>query len=140
MSQKILIIEDEANILYALQAKFSVAGYRVKTLADGTLEEIINKIKLYGPDYIILDMILPQVHGSKILAEVKADQEIANIPVFVFTDLSRADGKTRGLDLGAEQYFIKNDFRIDDFVARVIKIINNKEKLNKKYAENKKKI
>lgn len=131
MNQKILIIEDDANILYSLEAKFSVEGFKVTSLSDGALNEIIDKIRSCRPDYIIMDLILPQVHGHEILAAIKADESISSIPIFVFSDLSDADSRTRGLSLGAERYFIKEEFSIDDFVAKVKKIISNKEKIKK---------
>ena len=129
MPKKILIIEDDANLLYGMQAKFNVAGFQVMADAGLSKKDALNKVKNFKPDFVILDLILPQIDGLELLEEFKADQEISSIPVFIFTNLSDQDSKSRGLDLGADYYFIKDDFSIDEFVDKVKKIVENKEKI-----------
>lgn len=124
-NKKILIIEDEANLLYGLQAKFRVAGFAVITDEGADKTEVMEKIKTLKPDYIILDIILPQVNGFDLLAEIKAEPEISLIPVFIFTNLSDADSQQRGQALGADFYLIKTDFNLDEFVVKFKKIIAN---------------
>lgn len=127
--KKILIIEDEANLLYGLQAKFKIAGFEVITDEGVDKTEVMEKIIILKPDYIILDIILPRVDGFNLLAGIKADPEISPIPVFIFTNLSDEDSRRRGRSLGADFYLIKNELNLDEFVAKFEKIINNKEKL-----------
>lgn len=130
MSKNIYIIEDDANLLFSLQAKFSAEGFKVQTdIGNGNVQEIVNRIKMYLPGFIILDLILPSFDGFDLLAELKKDNETNNIPVFVFTNLSDKDSKSRGLNLGADHYFLKDDFSIDSFVDKFKKIIENKEKI-----------
>ncbi|MEA3464267.1 MAG: response regulator [Patescibacteria group bacterium] len=131
MPRKILIIEDDANLLYGMQAKFNVAGFQAMADAGLSKEDVLNKIKDFKPDFIILDLILPQVDGLELLKKIKANQETSSIPVFVFTNLSDQNSKSRGLDLGADYYFIKDDFSIDEFVGKVKKIIENMKKIGK---------
>lgn len=126
-NKKILIIEDEANLLYGLQAKFRVAGFEVMTDEGSDKIEAMEKIKAFKPDYIILDIILPRFDGFNLLAEIKADPEISMIPVFIFTNLSGADSRRRGQELGADFYLIKTEFNLDEFVAKFKKIINNRD-------------
>jgi len=129
MAKKLLLIEDDANVLYTLQAKFSLAGFQITAVDGGSLAEIIHQIEMERPDYIILDLILPDLHGHEILSAIKAHEGISHIPVFVFTDLSDKDTETRSLNLGADYHFLKQDFLIDDFVEKVKKIISNSEKV-----------
>ena len=130
MSKKIYIIEDNVNILYSLQAKFSADGFKVKTdVGTDDILEIENRIKMYTPDFIILDLILPNFDGFDLLRKLKSLDETKNISIFVFTNLSDKDSKSRGLDLGADYYFIKDDFSIDELVGKVKKIIENREKI-----------
>ncbi len=130
MSKKIYIIEDNVNILYSLQAKFSADGFKVKTdVGTDDILEIENRIKMYMPDFIILDLILPNFDGFDLLRKLKSLDETKNISIFVFTNLSDKDSKSRGLDLGADYYFIKDDFSIDELVGKVKKIIENREKI-----------
>ncbi len=127
MSQKIFIIEDDANILYGLKAKFSLNGLQTEVdTGVEDLENILNRIRIFNPDYIILDLILPKVDGFGLLAKLKADQPISKIPVFIFTNLSDEDSKTMGGKLGTDYYFIKSDFTIDEFVEKVKRIVKNR--------------
>jgi DNA-binding response OmpR family regulator len=124
MSKKLFITEDDANILSTLQAKFSVDGFQVETNA-GTDEarEILKKVKIFKPDFIILDLLLPKTDGFEILKKIKGDNEISKTPVFIFTNLSDADSRARSEALGANYYFIKDDFMVDEFVEKVEKIV-----------------
>lgn len=124
-NKKILIIEDDANLLYGLQAKFSVAGFEIITDEGADKTESMEKIKVLKPDYIILDIILPRVDGFNLLAEVKADPAISMIPVFIFTNLSDNDSRQKAAELGADFYLIKTELNLDEFVAKFEKIINN---------------
>jgi DNA-binding response OmpR family regulator len=129
MSKKIFIIEDDANLLSSLKAKFSIGGFQVETdNGAGTAEEVIKNIKVLNPNFIILDLILPKVDGFSILSKIKSDKDTLNIPVFVFTNLSDEDSKERSKDLGSDYYFIKSNFSVDEFVEKFKKIIINKEK------------
>ncbi|MFA5359435.1 MAG: response regulator [Patescibacteria group bacterium] len=132
-NKKILIIEDDANLLYGLQSKFRVEGFEVIIDQGGDKKEAMEKIKVLRPDYIILDVILPEMNGFDMLSDIKADPEISKIPVFIFTNLSDNDSQQRGKDLGADFYIIKNELNLDEFVAKFQKIIKNKEKLNENY-------
>jgi len=128
-NKKFLIVEDEANLLYGLQAKLRVEGYDTIT-DDGTDKaDIMEKIKTLKPDYAVIDIILPRVNGFDLLAEIKANPLTSNIPVFIFTNLSDADSRAKGEKLGADFYFIKTEFNLDEFVAKIKKIIANKEKI-----------
>lgn len=133
MEKKVFIIEDDVNNLCALQAKLSLEGFIVKIdNGDSKIEEILTKIKLFKPDCIILDLILPQADGFEILTAVKGDKEISGVSVFIFTNLSDNDSKSRGEQLGADYFFIKNKFLIDEFVEKFKKIIHNKQKISAK--------
>lgn len=127
--KKILIVEDEANLLYGLQAKFRVAGYEIITDQGDDKKIVLEKVKTIRPDYIILDIMLPRIDGFSLLAEIKADPVISKIPVFIFTNLSDADSRQKGKNLGADFYLIKSDMNLDEFVEKFQRIIINKEKI-----------
>jgi len=129
MNPKIFIIEDDANILYGLQAKFSVNGFAVE-VSNGSLpaQELVNEIIKYKSDYVVLDLLLPKVDGFEVAKLLKQNKETANVPIFIFTNLSDSDSKSRGLDLGINYYFIKDELSLDDFVDKVKRIIDNRLK------------
>ncbi|MBU0722214.1 response regulator [Patescibacteria group bacterium] len=129
-NKKIFIIENDANLLYSMQAKFRVENFEV--IIDEGLDkiEIVEKIKIHRPDYIILDIILPKINGFQVLAEIKADPEILKILVFVFTNLSDDESRQKAMAMGADFYLIKTEFNLDEFVDKFQKIITNKAKIN----------
>jgi len=128
MEKKIFIIEDDANILFSLKAKFSIEKFKVEVdTGIDEAEKILNKIKIYKPDYIILDLILPKVDGFQILSKIKGDNETSRTPVFIFTNLSDKENKEKISKMGGDYYFIKSDFTLDEFVEKVKKIIQNKK-------------
>jgi DNA-binding response OmpR family regulator len=124
---KIFIIEDDANILAEMEAKFGLTGLEVVGYNGlGNIEEVEDKIIEEKPSYLILDLILPHFDGFSLLRRIKSDPELAGMTVFIFTNLSDQDSRSRGKELGAEFYFIKSELNIDNFVARINKIIENK--------------
>ena len=131
MDKKILIIEDDAVLLTALQSKFSVEGAEIVTNnGNSEINEIINIIILHKPDFIILDLILPKIDGFELLKKIKENNDISNIPVFIFTNMSDQDSKARCDQLGANYYFLKTELNIDELVEKIKKIFINKEKIN----------
>lgn len=127
---KIFIIEDDINIISALQAKFSLEGFIIGTdIGNDSNGIIMNKIKEFRPDYIISDLVLPYIDGFKLVRDIKGDPELARIPLIIFSDLSDEDMQIRGTQLGAEYYFIKDDFLIDEFVQKVKRIMENRAKM-----------
>ena len=126
--KKVLIVEDDSVVLFGLKAKFSSLGIKAMT-SEGQeeIKDIIFKIKKERPDYIILDLILPNFEGFELLKEIKSEISGWKLPVFVFSNLTDTDSKKRCENLGADYYFLKTDFNIDEFAEKVIKIINNKK-------------
>jgi two-component system, OmpR family, alkaline phosphatase synthesis response regulator PhoP len=129
MAKKIFIIEDDANILYGLQAKFRVNGFETD-INNGSFEisEVINQIIKFKPDFLIQDLMLPKIDGFEMIKELQQNDNTKNIPIFIFTNLSDEDSKSRGLNYGVKYFFVKSDFNIDDFVEKVSRIIKNLNK------------
>lgn len=128
MSKKIYIVEDDAAILYGLESHLSSEGFNVETSVGGDeIEEVITKIKDFGADYLIVDLILPKIDGFELVKKIKEDDELSDLPIFIFTDLSDEDGRSRSLKIGVDYFFIKEEFETYEFAEKIAKIINNKE-------------
>lgn len=127
--KKILLIEDDVNLLYGLQAKFRIEGF--ETITDEGLDknEVLEKIMTLKPDYIILDIILPKINGLDLLKDIKARPEISRLPILIFTNLSDDDSREQAKRIGVDIYLIKADFNLDEFVSKFKKIISNQEKI-----------
>jgi len=125
-NKKIFILEDDVNLLYGLEAQFSADEFVVESSeGEEELEELLDNIRSFSPDYMILDLILPKLDGFEIIKRIKEDEELSNLSIFIFTDLSDEDSKNRSLELGADYYFIKDDFDTYEFAEKVKKIIGN---------------
>ena len=130
MAKKIFIIEDDASILYDLEAQFANTGYEIEVSeADEDDEELLRLMREFEPDYIVLNLILPKLEGFDLLKKIKLDPELRDKEVFIFTDLSNEDSRQRSLEMGADYVFFKEDFDTFQFAEKVIKIIKNQEKI-----------
>ncbi len=133
MNKNIFIIEAEINMSLALETQFRVLGMTVNTCCGlEQIEEIVKQLKLSAIDYIIFNIDLPQTNGLALLEEIKSDQDINSIPIFVFTDENGEKIKKQCQQLGADYYFLKNEFNIEEFASKVNKIITNREKIKLK--------
>jgi len=80
---KILIVEDDQDIVDVLKMALTKAGYEVDYAFDG--EEALNKVKSFKPDLILLDLMIPKIDGGTVNSKLKERPETANIPVIVIT-------------------------------------------------------
>jgi DNA-binding response OmpR family regulator len=127
--KKIFIIEDDANLLYGLESQFSADEFEVETATGNEeIEELLENIRDFEPDYIILDLILPKIDGFEIIKKLKSDDELNDKQIFIFTDLSDEDSRQRSLQLGADYVFFKEEFDTFEFVEKVKRIIATQEK------------
>jgi DNA-binding response OmpR family regulator len=130
MDKKIFIIEDDSNILYSLEASFSAEGLEVMTSeGDEEMDEMMENIEDFAPDYLILDVILPKLDGFEIIKKIKDDSEMADLPIFVFSDISDEDSRSRSLEMGADYFFPKEEFDAYEFAEKVKKIMANQERM-----------
>lgn len=126
-SKKIFILEDDVNILYGLEAQFSADEFNVESSeGEEDIEELLDNIRDFAPNYLILDLIMPKMDGFEVVKKLKEDEELSDIKIFIFTDLSDEDSKSRSIELGADYYFIKEEFDTYEFAEKVKKIIGNK--------------
>ncbi|MCK9439304.1 MAG: response regulator [Patescibacteria group bacterium] len=120
---KIFIIEDDLNILYGLRDIFTSNDFEVE-ISDSRedVDDLLSKIKKFKPDSVILDMVLPELDGQELIRKIKADSS-NEAEIFIFTDLSEADGQSRSVGLGANYYFMKGEFDVHTFSNKVMRIM-----------------
>lgn len=116
-TKKILIIEDEAAILYALKARLTVEGINVITAASA--EEAFETLKKEKPEAILLDIILPQMDGLTFLKKIKSDKNFKEIPVIIMSNLNRKDKIERSIKLGAKDYIVKSEFNLETLIIKI---------------------
>lgn len=128
--KKIFIIEDDADILYGLESQFAADEFTVETSdGDEELEELMDRLHQFSPDYVILDLILPKIDGFEVVRRLKSDEELSDRQIFIFTDLSDEDSRQRSLEIGADYVFFKEEFDAFNFAEKVKKILANQTKM-----------
>ena len=122
MNKKTFIVEDDANLLYSLQAKLSLVGVEVETNSGNTgISELINDIKKAKPNFIILDLILPKKNGFEVLETIRQDPLLEKLPVIIISNLGQPSDIERGKALGVIDYFIKARLSVEELVNKVKK-------------------
>lgn len=131
--KNIFIIEDDISLAGAMQTQFNLVGFNteINRGSEEDIEALINEIKKVDAEIVILDLILPKLDGFEIIKAIRSDDEISDIYIFIFTDVSDEDSKARGLHVGANQYFIKEDFSPEEFAEKVKRIMDNREAMEK---------
>ncbi len=113
MGTKILVVDDEAGICDLLKIYFEREGYEVKTANDGV--EGISYFKMYEPDLVLLDIMLPKKDGWQVCREIR---EMSGKPVIMITAKGDVFDKVLGLELGADDFVVK-PFDMKELSARV---------------------
>ena len=117
--KRILIIEDDKFLLELLVGKLTKEQFDVSIALDG--EEGLKKVKQEKPDLIILDLVLPGMHGFEFLKKIKKDPKISQIPVIILSNLGQRQEIEQGIRLGAVDYLVKAHFTPNDIVKKVKK-------------------
>jgi DNA-binding response OmpR family regulator len=105
MGKKVLLVEDEKNIILGVRTCLDAVGYDVEIVEDG--EEALNAVRRDKPDLILLDLLLPKLDGFEVLKVLKDDPATVKIPVIVLTAKAEEEDRQRALDLGADNYMTK---------------------------------
>ena len=113
---KILVIDDEANIVRLVQDYLEQAGYRV--LSAYNAETGLHALRRETPDLLVLDLGLPDRDGWDLTRLIRADRQLANIPIIMLTARVEESDRIIGLELGADDYITK-PFNPREVVARV---------------------
>jgi diguanylate cyclase (GGDEF)-like protein len=112
----ILVAEDSLVVRALLRAQLRERGYSVVEAADG--EQALARARDAMPDVILLDVDMPKRNGFDVLAELKRDARLADIPVVFITGRTTAEDAVRGLDMGAHDY-LRKPFEAAELTARV---------------------
>ncbi len=127
---KILLIEDDEEISAFLEDKLS-DYFELSSASNGLsgLEKAIES----PPDLIVCDVMMPEMNGFEVTRKIKEDFETSHIPIILLTAYSSAEHQLEGIDAGADAYIIK-PFSIQYLITRIRKLIEQREKLQYKFA------
>ena len=115
--QRILLVDDDANLLVVLAEQLHDDGYVVSTARDG--QEALRRLEAGWPDLILLDLMMPRVDGLAVAREIKA---AADLPIIVLSAIDTADSKAHLLDEVAEDYVAK-PYNYPELRARIQRVL-----------------
>ena len=114
MAKKILVVDDESNIVDILRFNLQREGYEVLAAYDG--QEGLDKARSEGPDLILLDVMLPEKDGFQVCEELRKTDRLT--PIIMLTAREEERDRVMGLELGADDYVVK-PFSVRELLARV---------------------
>ncbi|MFH2046736.1 MAG: response regulator [Pseudomonadota bacterium] len=125
--EKIMVVDDEEDILELIRHNLAREGYRIVCASDG--ESAVNMAKTEKPDVIVLDLMLPGIDGLEVAKKLKYNQQTRNIPIVMLTAKGEDADIVTGLEIGADDYITK-PFSPRVLIARIRAVIrrqNQKE-------------
>ena len=118
-SKKIIILEDDRILLKALNIELISNGFEVLSATDGVSGiKIIEKEK---PDLILLDLVMPKMHGFEVLKKLKNNKNTKNIPVIILSNLGQEEEIKKGMELGAFDYYKKASTDLSELSDKIKK-------------------
>ena len=120
--KSVVFIEDDEHLFKVYETKFSNEGIKTSFVVTG--EGAISHIVAEKPDLIVLDIMIPKKDGFAVLEEVKANPELASIPVLVLSNLGQPSDKKRALELGANEYMVKIEHTMQEVLDRAKQYLN----------------
>ncbi|HUJ26990.1 MAG TPA: response regulator [Myxococcales bacterium] len=124
MKQRILIIEDEKDIVRVLEFALKQAGFETVSAFDGT--DGLARIRERPPDLVVLDLMLPDLPGTEICRQLKSNAKTSAIPVIMLTARGDEVDRVVGFELGADDYITK-PFSVREVVLRVKAILRRNQ-------------
>lgn len=120
MSRKILIVDDEPNIVMSLEYTFKKQDFEVFIARDGS--EAMEILEHEVPDVILLDIMMPNVDGYQTLNYIKNNKNLEQTKVVFLTAKNKASDVEKGLNLGADKYLIK-PFSVKKIVSEILDLL-----------------
>jgi len=114
--QKVLVVEDEADIRELIKYNLEREGYSVEEAATGS--EALERIRRRCPDLVVLDLMLPGMPGLEVCRAIRSDKDTAALPILVVTAKGTEVDRVLGLEMGADDYVVK-PFSPRELMARV---------------------
>lgn len=121
MTSKVLVVDDEPNILLSLEFLMKKAGFQVRTAKDG--EEALEALAAERPDLILLDVMMPRKDGYEVCQTIRQNPDWQDMKIIMLTAKGREVEKEKGLALGADDYITK-PFSTQEVIAKVREILS----------------
>src|SRR5262245_3364762 len=124
MSQRILMVDDDREIVRVVRAYLEQAGYQVVSAYDGATA--LHAIRTEHPDLVVLDIMLPDLDGWSITRTMRSEPRLATLPIILLTARVDDTDKVVGLEMGADDYITK-PFNPREVLARVRSLLRRSQ-------------
>ena len=121
MTKRVLVVDDEPNIVLSLEFLMNREGYAVNTAADG--EAALKSVEEKPPHLILLDINMPKRNGFDVCQQIRANPEYNDVKILMLTAKGRDVDREKGLALGADDYVTK-PFSTQEVVAKVAELLS----------------
>jgi DNA-binding response OmpR family regulator len=128
MKKQILVVEDEQPILQFLQRGLTYKGFGVLTATTGA--GVLSQVSMYGPDLVLLDILLPDVSGIEVCRSLRSTGR-STLPILMLTAKDERTDKILGLESGADDYITK-PFDFEELVARIRAALRRVERIEER--------
>jgi len=122
--RKILLVDDHPDIVRLLEIALRGEGHTILTAYDG--KQALEVIQKERPDLIVLDVMMPEVDGFRVLSRIKTDPELQHIVVVMLTVRDQPEDVTLGLDIGAD-FYLSKPFKPTDVLSLVRRVLGGDE-------------
>lgn len=122
----ILLVEDSKSTRLTYRKAFEDAGFQVLEAENGT--QGWEKVRHYNPDLVVLDLILPDMHGLEVLQRIRINKFTTDIPVLVLTDVKEAEEVQKTKNLGASYYAHKGSVTPEKTIEIVKQLLKKSQK------------
>ncbi|MDO6597452.1 response regulator [Oceanihabitans sp. 2_MG-2023] len=120
MKKKILIVDDEPNIVMSLEYAFKKQDFEVFIARDGS--EALQILKHHIPNVVLLDIMMPNVDGYQTLTHIKKTNDFKDVKVVFLTAKNKASDIEKGIKLGADKYLTK-PFSVKKIVSEILELV-----------------
>jgi DNA-binding response OmpR family regulator len=121
VAKRVLIVDDEPNIVTALEFLLEKRGYEVTIAVNG--EEALAQVETFKPDLILLDVMMPKVSGYEVCQRLRSDPRWQNIKIVMLSAKGREVEVSKGMSLGADLYVTK-PFASTELVATIDRLLS----------------
>lgn len=122
MKPKILVVDDDSNLTRLYEAALTARGYRVVVANNG--EVALTLAEKEKPDLILMDVMMPAIHGLHVLDILKATPETKDAKIIMLTALGDEETKQKALDTGAVDYIVKSQSNMGEILERIGRVLS----------------
>lgn len=120
----VLLVDDDLTLREMYEERLKAEGFEIIQASNG--EEAMQKARESKPNVVLLDIMMPKINGFDVLKDLKANDELKDIPVIVLTALIQDVDKVQGKKLGAADYIVKSETMPGEVIAKIKNAIGQK--------------